>query len=151
MAKCRTKLNRIASEIRYLEAEQADRIQQLQVIERLDDFTAKIGANVQSLDFDRKKAIVRLLVKEIKVDTHNHQVEIEHLLPVDQHIALRSDDPSAAAASASGALRGVRGAAQQLAGGHHPNATPTGGGSARRLERLAEPDVGACAQAGLFD
>ena len=100
----RSKLQMIDSEIRYLEAEHAASAQALRVIEHLDHCTAQIGANVQSLDFDRKKAIMRLLVKEIKVDTHNHQVDIEHLLPVDQKVALRSDHARASAASASGCV-----------------------------------------------
>ena len=101
IAACRGKLHMIESEIRYLEAEHAASAQTLRVIEQLDHFTAQIGANVQSLDFDRKKAIMRLLVKEIKVDTHNHQVDIEHLLPVDQKVELRSDHARAAAPPAS--------------------------------------------------
>ena len=129
MAACRSKLTMITSELRYLEAEQADSVQRLQVIERLGDFTAQIGANLQSLDFDRRKAIVRLLVKEIKVDTHNHQIDIDHLLPIDQKVELRSDHARPAAASASGALRGVHaGTGMRLMGCKSPGLNcPFGG------------------------
>ena len=46
-----------------------------------DDFKKKIGDNISKLSFEEKKAIVRLLVSEVVVDTSKDKITVRHTVP----------------------------------------------------------------------
>ncbi len=85
----RAKLNKIAEEHSLLEAEGKREQQQLQLIEQFEHFKNKISKNLDQLQFGDKKHIVRLLVKDVVVDTAKEEMTINHIVPIDKSFPLR--------------------------------------------------------------
>src|SRR3989304_10269385 len=55
----------------------------VKVISNLEDFSSKIKENLDELDFERKKQIVRLLVEEVEIDTIKEEINVKHIIPLD--------------------------------------------------------------------
>ena len=85
----RAKLKKIDEERTWLEAEANRDHQQLQLIEQLTDFTHKITKRLDQLTFADKKHTLRLLVKEVIVDTATEEMTIHHIVPLDKSSPLR--------------------------------------------------------------
>src|SRR3990170_8640073 len=79
----RAKIEQIENEISYLKKEKREREQVLTVIRNLEDFSDKIKENLDELDFERKKQIVRLLVGEVEIDTIKEEINVKHIIPLD--------------------------------------------------------------------
>jgi hypothetical protein len=73
----------------WLEAEAQREHQQLQLIEPFSDFTRNITKRLDQLTFADKKQILRLLVKEVVVDTAKEEMTIHHIVPLDKSCSLR--------------------------------------------------------------
>ena len=85
----RAKLKKIDEERTWLETEANRDQQQLQLIEQFTDFTHKITKRLDQLTFADKKQILRLLVKEVVVDTAKEEMTIHHIVPLDKSFPLR--------------------------------------------------------------
>jgi site-specific DNA recombinase len=79
----RAKIEQVENEISYLKKEKREREQVLTVIRNLEDFSAKIKENLHELDFERKKQIVRLLVEEVEIDAIKEEINVKHIIPLD--------------------------------------------------------------------
>src|SRR3989337_1898045 len=79
----KAKIEQIENEISYLKKEKREREQVLTVISNLEDFSSKIKENLDELDFERKKQIVRLLVEEVEIDTIKEEINVKHIIPLD--------------------------------------------------------------------
>jgi hypothetical protein len=49
----------------------------------LEDFSVKIKENLDRLDFETRKQIVRLLVEEVEIDTIKEEINVKHIIPLD--------------------------------------------------------------------
>ena len=65
----RSKLEQVNNEVNYLSVQAEESRRVLTVINNLQDFTKKIDKNLDSLSFDEKRNIIRLLIEQIEVDT----------------------------------------------------------------------------------
>jgi site-specific DNA recombinase len=81
----RGRIQHIQQEWRLLHQEKEHQLRQLQLIEQFETFQQKLDMNLNNLDFDQKKTLVRLLVKEVIVDTTAEEIIIRHTLPLDKN------------------------------------------------------------------
>ncbi len=79
----RAKIEQLENEITYLKKEKREREQILTVIRNLEDFSVKIKENLDKRDFETKKQIVRLLVEEVEIDTIKEEINVKHIIPLD--------------------------------------------------------------------
>jgi site-specific DNA recombinase len=79
----KAKIEQIENEISYLKKEKREREQLLTVIRNLEDFSVKIKENLDGLDFETRKQIVRLLVEEVEIDTIKEEINVKHIIPLD--------------------------------------------------------------------
>jgi site-specific DNA recombinase len=79
----KAKIEQIENEISYLKKEKREREQVLTVIRNLEDFSVKIKENLDGLDFETRKQIVRLLVEEVEIDTIEEEINVKHIIPLD--------------------------------------------------------------------
>jgi len=80
--KIRLKIRTIQQECQLLEQEKQQEFKQLKIIEQFETFKNKLNLNVDRLTFDQRKDLVRLLVRDIEVDTLSQQIIIHHSLPI---------------------------------------------------------------------
>jgi len=99
LEKIRQRIEKIQQEWKLLHQEQEQQLQQLQLIEQFESFKDRLHENLGHLTFEQKKALVRLLVKEVIVDTHAEEIIICHTLPLDN---LNSSDHSGSPGSSDG-------------------------------------------------
>ncbi len=86
----RDKITKIESEENLLRQEAEERLNNLQLIEQLDAFTSKLKTNLENLDFNEKRKIVRLVVKRIAIDGQKRKINIQHIIPLTRPYGLRS-------------------------------------------------------------
>ncbi len=83
IASIRTKMVTIQQEKTFLEKDKERQLKQLQVIEQFEAFKEKMNMTLTDLTFDQKKALVRLLISEVSVDTKSEEILIRHTLPIE--------------------------------------------------------------------
>jgi site-specific DNA recombinase len=81
----RARIQQIQEEWRFLQHEKEQQFRQLQLIEQFEAFQHKLDTNLSELTFEQKKVLVRLLVKEVIVDTTTEEIIIRHTLPLDKN------------------------------------------------------------------
>jgi len=79
----RSKLHQLSNEIAYLIAQEKESKKVLTVINNLTDFSENISTNLNSSNFLEKRAIVKLLVETVEVDTINEEINVKHIIPLD--------------------------------------------------------------------
>ena len=79
----RAQIQQIEEESQLLQQEQEQQFKQLQLIEQFETFQHKLDTNLNELPFEQKKALVRLLVKDVIVDTVAEEIIVRHTLPLD--------------------------------------------------------------------
>jgi site-specific DNA recombinase len=84
----RTKITKIQNECALIEKEEKGESHRLQLIEQFADFTQRMKANLTTLKFEERRQIVRLLVKEVLVNTQTNEITVRHILPLDQKLPL---------------------------------------------------------------
>src|SRR5260370_29746884 len=72
----------VEAEIQSFEAGAMDEVKYLQLAENLNTFRKKLHARAKTLDVRERQQILRLLVKEILVDTQS--LTIRHSIPISQ-------------------------------------------------------------------
>jgi site-specific DNA recombinase len=72
----------VEAEIQSIEAGAMDEVKYLQLAENLNTFREKLHARAKTLDVRERQQILRLLVKEILVDTQS--ITIRHSIPISQ-------------------------------------------------------------------
>jgi site-specific DNA recombinase len=85
----RTKIKKVQDECVLLEKEEKEENHRLQLIEQFADFTHRMKANLATLSFEERRQIVRLLVEEVTVNTQKEEINVRHILPLDQKCPLR--------------------------------------------------------------
>ena len=70
------------------EHEQKQDNQQLQLIDQLQEFQKKVSSNLNLLNFEQKKEIVRLLVREVEVDIKAEEITVRHVVPKPKRLPL---------------------------------------------------------------
>jgi site-specific DNA recombinase len=85
----RAKIKRLSGECDLIEQERKERLSQLKLVDRYADFVKKFGDNLDQLDFEKRKEVVRLLVEEVAVDVKNEHVTVRHIVPAEKNIQLR--------------------------------------------------------------
>jgi len=75
-----------------LEADQQQQHQQLYLIEQFCEFQKKLKHNIDSLDFENRKKVVRLLVKEILVDCRTAKITVNHIVPLGENVYRLNSD-----------------------------------------------------------
>jgi site-specific DNA recombinase len=83
LAQIRQGIEKLQQEWKHLQQEKEQQFKQLQLIEQFESFKQRLHDNLGHLSFEQKKALVRLLVKEVIVDTHAEEIIIRHTLPLD--------------------------------------------------------------------
>ena len=86
----RGRIKRVEEEIKLLEEEKQQVRRRLQLIEQFGEFKKKITHNLDELSFLQRKELVRLLVKEVIVDSVNEEIVVNHIVPIDESFPLRS-------------------------------------------------------------
>jgi site-specific DNA recombinase len=81
----RARIQQIQQEYKLLQQEKEQQFRQLQLIEQFETFQHKLNTNLNNLEFDQKKALVRLFVKEVIVDAVSEEIIIRHTLPLDKN------------------------------------------------------------------
>lgn len=79
----RAKMEQLEKEITYLNNKEDESNKFLTVINNLNDFSDKITKNLDCCNFQEKKSLVRMLVKEVEVDTIKAQINVQHIIPLD--------------------------------------------------------------------
>ena len=88
LQKLRGKIKQLESERLSLEHEQKQDNQQLQLIDQLQEFQKKVSSNLNLLNFEQKKEIVRLLVREVEVDIKAEEITVRHVVPKPKRLPL---------------------------------------------------------------
>jgi site-specific DNA recombinase len=81
----RGRIQQIQQEWKLLQHEKEQQLRQLQLIEQFETFQHKLTTNLSNLEFEQKKALVRLLVKEVIVDATTEEIILRHTLPLDNN------------------------------------------------------------------
>jgi site-specific DNA recombinase len=81
-------LQELDSECEALLRDRETETKGITLVEQLQDFKERLSANLDNLTFDQKRAVLRLLVKEIVVDSKTNSVTINHVIPA-QNCRLR--------------------------------------------------------------
>jgi chromosome segregation ATPase len=79
----RTGIQHLRQEWKLLQDEKHPQLKQLQLIEKFETFTQQLDTNLNNLEFEQKKRLVRLFVKEVIVDAVTEEIIIRHTLPLD--------------------------------------------------------------------
>lgn len=95
----RTRIHQIEEEAQLLQQEKEQQFRQLQLIEQFETFKERLHDNLEMLTFEQKKAVVRLFVKEVIVDTQAEEISIRHTLPLDK---THSSDHAGSSGSSDG-------------------------------------------------
>lgn len=82
LQKIRKKMADIQQECDLLEREKAQQLKQFQVIEQFEVFKERLGLKLGELSFEQKKALVRLLVSEVILDSKEATLIVKHTLPI---------------------------------------------------------------------
>ena len=77
----RNKIKKAQSEINLLDAEKKQKDQFLILVNKLGDFTKNLNSNLNSLNFEQKQKIVRLLTDDIVVNTITGTIKVRHVVP----------------------------------------------------------------------
>lgn len=80
----RSTLEQLDNEIVYLKNEEKEKERVLTVIRNLEDFSIKIKNDLDLHSFEMKRKIVRFLVEEVEVDTIKREINVKHIIPLDQ-------------------------------------------------------------------
>jgi hypothetical protein len=80
----RTRIKKIEGERALLEQEDKTQQHSLQLIEQFESFKKRITKNLATLNFAEKKEVVRLLVKDVIVDTTTEEMVINHIVPIEK-------------------------------------------------------------------
>ena len=80
-----------------IQQEQTLENQKLQLIENFESFKETMTENLDQLEFEKKRQIVRLLVKEIAIDPKTQTIRVKHIIPSEKNFTLcpprmRGDD-----------------------------------------------------------
>jgi site-specific DNA recombinase len=78
----RGKLSRVDGEIQLLQQENNEKNKQLHLVDQLDNFKDKFSNNLESLEFNEKREVIRLLVNSVEIDSTNLTIEINHTVPL---------------------------------------------------------------------
>jgi Recombinase len=60
--------------------EQENNERTLQIVRNFSDFTSKLDKNIDKLDFENKKKLVRLTVREVIIDSIQEEITVNHIL-----------------------------------------------------------------------
>ena len=88
LKKIREKRKQLEIEEKSLEHERKQKGEQLQLVDQLQEFQKKVSANLNTLGFEQKKEIVRLLVKEVEVNIKTSEVIVRHVVPIPEKLPL---------------------------------------------------------------
>jgi site-specific DNA recombinase len=80
----RQRLEKIQQEWMLLQHEKEQQFKQLQLIEHFETFKERLHENLEHVTFEQKKALVRLFVKEVIIDTNAEESILRHTLPLDK-------------------------------------------------------------------
>jgi site-specific DNA recombinase len=86
----REQIKNTQQEYKLLEEEKDREQKQLHVIEQFSTFQSQFSSRLDTLAFEEKKQIVRLLVDEVLVDSINETLIVKHVIPLDKTFPLRS-------------------------------------------------------------
>ncbi len=86
----RAKIKKLESEYAMITAKQSQEQQKLQLIEQFSEFSKKLKDNLDTMTFEEKKKMVRLLVNEVMVDSKKEEITVRHVMPMTQKCPLRS-------------------------------------------------------------
>ncbi len=86
----RAKIKKLESEYGMIVVEQSQEQQKLQLIEQFSKFSEKLKNNLDTMTFNDKKKVIRLLVSEVLVDSEKEKIIIRHVMPITQKCPLRS-------------------------------------------------------------
>jgi site-specific DNA recombinase len=81
----RSKIKKAQDECDLLEKEEKEESSRLQLIEQFADFTKRMNTNLNNLNFEERRQIVRLLVEEVIVNTKTEEITVRHILPLGQN------------------------------------------------------------------
>ena len=76
----RGKVKLLMNEKQSLEHEQVRKGEQLKLIDQIQVFQKQVSSNLKTLSFEQKKEIVRLLVKEVIVNTKTGEIIVRHVV-----------------------------------------------------------------------
>ena len=60
----------------------------MELVYQLQEFQKKVSTNLKILNFEQKKEIVRLLVKEVEVNIKTQEVTVRHIVLEPQKFAI---------------------------------------------------------------
>lgn len=86
----RIKIKKSQSEITLLENEKSQKDSFIVLVKKLGEFTASLDSNLDSLSFEQKQKIIRLLIDDIVVNSISGSIKIRHIIPDDSCCRLRS-------------------------------------------------------------
>ena len=84
LATIRHKIKEAEDEERMLRQEMERNSGQMRLIEQFSTFRSKVIDRLDCLTFAERKTLVRLLVKEVIVDTNADELTIKHVIPGDE-------------------------------------------------------------------
>ena len=77
----RSKSKQLFDEIAFFDNQEKETKKLLTIINSLEDFTDKIGKNLDTLTFEEKRTIVKFLIEEVEIDTMKEEINVKHVIP----------------------------------------------------------------------
>jgi len=74
----RSKSKQLFDEIAFFDNQEKETKKLLTIINSLEDFTDKIGKNLDTLTFEEKRTIVKFLIEEVEIDTMKEEINVKH-------------------------------------------------------------------------
>lgn len=89
LAKLRARIKGADDERKMVIADMERKRGQLKLIEDFQAFQANVSSRLDTLSFQEKKDLVRLLITDVAVDTKKDKIMIKHIIPADKMCRLR--------------------------------------------------------------
>lgn len=88
LSELRRKKKHLQHEYELLEQEQHRELHQLQALDNFNTFRKKFEDNLHQLPFDKKRSLLKLLIREVVVDSQAHSISIQHIIPTNENCRL---------------------------------------------------------------
>ena len=90
LAKLRGKVEIKQAEVGELRKDLRVEKQRLTLLESLEQFTSKLANNLETLSFEEKRKLVKLLVSRVYIDTKKEKITVQHIVPLEDLSQLRT-------------------------------------------------------------
>ena len=88
LATLRGKLELKQAELVSLQKDLRVKNQRLTLLDSLEQFTSKLAKNLDTLTFEEKRKLVKLLVSRVYIDTKKEEITVQHIVPLEDSCQL---------------------------------------------------------------